>query len=96
MPARILVADDHEVVRQGIRMILEARPDWEICGEAALYFPRFSPETLADRAMQASQSAEQAVAMRDMGLLRSRDFSWDKHVEQLLQLARTLTKKPCG
>ena len=34
MPARILVADDHEVVRQGIRMILEARPDWEICGEA--------------------------------------------------------------
>ena len=68
----------------------------EICGEAALYFPRFSPETLADRAMQASQSAEQAVAMRDMGLLRSRDFSWDKHVEQLLQLARRLTKKPCG
>jgi DNA-binding NarL/FixJ family response regulator len=34
VPARILVADDHEVVRQGIRMILEARPDWEICGEA--------------------------------------------------------------
>ena len=34
MPAKILVADDHEVVRQGIRMILEARPDWEICGEA--------------------------------------------------------------
>jgi DNA-binding NarL/FixJ family response regulator len=34
MQAKILVADDHEVVRQGIRMILEARPDWEICGEA--------------------------------------------------------------
>jgi DNA-binding NarL/FixJ family response regulator len=32
--ARILVADDHEVVRQGIRLILQARPDWEICGEA--------------------------------------------------------------
>jgi DNA-binding NarL/FixJ family response regulator len=35
MPARILVADDHEVVLQGIRMILQARPDWEICGEAS-------------------------------------------------------------
>src|SRR6202030_2161162 len=34
MPARILVVDDHEVVRQGIRTILSARPDWEICGEA--------------------------------------------------------------
>lgn len=35
MSARILVADDHEVVRQGVRAILQARPDWEICGEAA-------------------------------------------------------------
>lgn len=34
MPVRILVADDHEVVRQGIRTILSTRPDWEICGEA--------------------------------------------------------------
>src|SRR2546428_5165662 len=34
MAARILVVDDHEVVRQGIRAILQARPDWEICGEA--------------------------------------------------------------
>jgi DNA-binding NarL/FixJ family response regulator len=34
MSARILVADDHEVVRQGVRAILQARPDWQICGEA--------------------------------------------------------------
>ena len=34
MPVRILIADDHEVVRQGVRKILAARPDWEICGEA--------------------------------------------------------------
>jgi DNA-binding NarL/FixJ family response regulator len=34
MSARLLIADDHEVVRQGIRAILHARPDWEICGEA--------------------------------------------------------------
>jgi len=32
---RILLADDYEVVRQGLRRILEARGDWEICGEAA-------------------------------------------------------------
>jgi DNA-binding NarL/FixJ family response regulator len=34
MPIKILVADDHEVVRQGIRMILGSRPEWEVCGEA--------------------------------------------------------------
>ena len=32
---RILVADDHEVVRKGIRTLLESRPEWEICGEAS-------------------------------------------------------------
>lgn len=35
MTARILIVDDHEIVRQGVRSILANRPDWEICGEAA-------------------------------------------------------------
>jgi DNA-binding NarL/FixJ family response regulator len=34
MPVRILLADDHEVVRQGLRTILKARSEWEIVGEA--------------------------------------------------------------
>ena len=32
---RILVADDHEVVRKGMRALLEVRPEWEVCAEAA-------------------------------------------------------------
>lgn len=32
---RILLADDHAVVRQGFRMILAAQPDIEVVGEAA-------------------------------------------------------------
>jgi DNA-binding NarL/FixJ family response regulator len=35
MSFRILVADDHEVVRRGLCALLKARPDWEVCGEAA-------------------------------------------------------------
>src|SRR5689334_7829687 len=31
---RILLADDHEVFRRGLRSLLEARSDWQICGEA--------------------------------------------------------------
>ncbi len=34
MPVRILVADDHEVVRGGLRTLLESQPGWEVCGEA--------------------------------------------------------------
>lgn len=32
---RILVADDHEIVRRGIRPLIESEWGWEICGEAA-------------------------------------------------------------
>ena len=35
MSLRILVVDDHDVVRQGVRMILRSRADWQICGEAS-------------------------------------------------------------
>ena len=38
-PVRILIADDHEVVRQGVRAVLEAvleaEPEWIVCGEAS-------------------------------------------------------------
>ena len=34
MGKRILVVDDHDVVRAGVRTILSARADWEVCGEA--------------------------------------------------------------
>jgi PAS domain S-box-containing protein len=31
---RILIVDDHEVVRRGVRALLSAQPDFEVCGEA--------------------------------------------------------------
>lgn len=31
---KILVADEQPVVRQGIRHLVEARPQWDVCGEA--------------------------------------------------------------
>ena len=33
-PLRILIADDHQLVRNGIRALLQSRAGWEICGEA--------------------------------------------------------------
>lgn len=34
MKLRILLADDHTLMRQGLRKILEACPDWEVVAEA--------------------------------------------------------------
>lgn len=34
-PVRILIADDHELVRQGMRAILLGEPGWVVCGEAS-------------------------------------------------------------
>ena len=31
---RLLIVDDHEVVRRGVRSLLSDQPDWDICGEA--------------------------------------------------------------
>ena len=31
---RILVADDHEAVRRGLRSLLETQAQWTVCGEA--------------------------------------------------------------
>ncbi|MFZ0537638.1 MAG: glycosyltransferase family 1 protein [Candidatus Sulfotelmatobacter sp.] len=65
----------------------------EICGDAAQYFPRFEPHILAQRIMQLCESPQQRAQMREKGILRSRDFSWDKHVEQLISLARSIAGK---
>ena len=32
---RILIADDHDVIRSGLRRLLEGQPDWEVVAEAA-------------------------------------------------------------
>jgi DNA-binding NarL/FixJ family response regulator len=31
---RILIADDHDMIRAGLRKVLEVRSDWTVCGEA--------------------------------------------------------------
>jgi DNA-binding NarL/FixJ family response regulator len=34
LPMRILLADDHDVVRRGLRQLLEDHEGWTVCGEA--------------------------------------------------------------
>src|SRR4030088_1503710 len=33
-PLRILIADDHDLLRRGVKTLLQSHPNWEICAEA--------------------------------------------------------------
>jgi two-component system response regulator NreC len=55
---RLLIGDDHELMRQGLRRILEEVPDWEVVAEAAD----------GRAAVQATLSAQPDVAILDIGM----------------------------
>jgi DNA-binding NarL/FixJ family response regulator len=57
-PARVLVVDDHPVVRQGLRLLIDHESDLEVCAEA---------ETAAD-ALQAITEHGPDVAVVDLSL----------------------------
>ena len=57
-PARILLVDDHPVVRSGMRQLLSTTPDLIVCGEA---------DTL-DRALRAVAASQPDVVIVDLDL----------------------------
>jgi glycosyltransferase involved in cell wall biosynthesis len=82
-----------EAMASGLPVIASDLPvHREICQEAAIYFPRFSPAALAKSVMQVATSPEAAARMRTAASDRVRQFSWKKHVEAILELARSLMK----
>lgn len=71
MTIRVLIVDDHEPVRRGIRSLLTRRPDWSVCGEAADGFEavemarQLRPDViLMDMSMPRMSGAEAARIIR--------------------------------
>jgi glycosyltransferase involved in cell wall biosynthesis len=64
----------------------------EICGDAALYFSRFSPQDLAERVLELYRVSELRERLSRNGLARAREFGWDKHLDRLLSLAGELAQ----
>jgi DNA-binding NarL/FixJ family response regulator len=81
MPARILIADDHEIVREGIRMLISrSRPEWEICGEAAN----------GNDAMEAIKSLKPDVVVLDITMPGMSGLEVSSHVTKLDLASRVL------
>jgi glycosyltransferase involved in cell wall biosynthesis len=62
----------------------------EVCGSAALYFERFSPQQLADCVVEIAQSPQLAAQLSKAGVERSTAFSWEHHVGRIVALAKSL------
>jgi glycosyltransferase involved in cell wall biosynthesis len=82
-----------EAMSSGLPIVASDLPvHREICGDAALYFPRFSPDLLAARVLEISEQPQLSEELSRKGVQRARDFSWSDHVERLIQLANGLVQ----
>jgi len=75
MALKILVADDHDVVRKGVLSILQSRPDWQVCYEASNGVEavegvkRFSPDiTILDISMPEMDGIQAAFEIAHQNL----------------------------
>jgi glycosyltransferase involved in cell wall biosynthesis len=82
-----------EAMASGVPIVASDIPvHREICGDAALFFPRFSPQELSERILQVARPGSLAEKLAELGRVRSHDFSWSQHVEQIISLARGLVQ----
>ena len=77
-----------EAMSSGLPLVVSDLPvHREICKDAGIYFPGFSPEALAERVLQIHESPEFAQTLSRNALRRASDFNWSEHVDRLLLLA---------
>jgi glycosyltransferase involved in cell wall biosynthesis len=84
-----------EAMSSGLPVVASDLPvHREICGNAGVYFERFSPQDLAHRILAVAGSSELASQLAQAGIVRASAFSWKRHVDQILSLAREVGSQP--
>jgi glycosyltransferase involved in cell wall biosynthesis len=62
----------------------------EVCGEAALYFPRFSAEDFSARILELANAPDRCASLSLNGRIQAERYSWSRHVSELISLAASL------
>lgn len=73
---RILIADDHDIMREGTRAVIERQPGWEVCGIAAT----------------GRQAVEQALALEPDVVVMDMSMPELNGLDAAVQLKRRLPK----
>ena len=71
---RILLADDHEMVRRGLRSLIESQPDWSVCAEASN----------GREAVQLAQATQPHAALMDISMPELNGLEATRQLKRLL------------
>lgn len=80
MSIRVLVADDHTMIRSGLRMLLEREPGFEVVAEASD----------GRQAIELAESLQPDVAVLDIGMPKLNGIEATRHIVQKLPRTRVV------